>query len=450
MTPSQTSHLPVSWTFGPYSLDGQGHLRLGPTSIHLAPLQRRLLLALVRQKGQVLSRDNLLQEVWGHDYVSEVSISRTVHGLRRVFADGPLGSAVIRTIYGGGYRLEVPAHAQVAGEDAATASAEGGAKFPTAQTLSEFVEGLVWVRQRDPRLLARAERHLRCCLESAPDFTPATLQLAATLLAQYRWGLLRADALEPTLEGLLQRAEASGQMASEVLTLRVEALSLLHWQPDLAEARFASWLPDQLPESSAMHFWVRHLLATGRATEALRLLEGQLTPNNPDGWMLAATAWWMRGEPDRASRSLQQQLQIDSRLLATRLLLALVLADSGRPSEALRELETCAIQSEAGNGLRAFVSLVLALSGKTAQATARLRSELAKKAPGQAMTTLWGLTALTLGEEEAASHLLEQAVHTRCGLAPFVQHMPGLQRHGGSPALGRFQAAMTNRFRCTF
>lgn len=450
MTSSQTSDLPVTWTFGPYSLDGEGHLRLGPTSIHLAPLQRRLLLALVRQNGQVLSRDQLLQEVWGHDHVSEVSISRTVHGLRRVFADGPMGSGVIRTIYGGGYRLEVRVHPKPAGDDAPLSAGAGGAGFPPSQALSEFVEGLVWVRQRDPRQLGRAERHLRCCLESAPDFTPGILQLAATLLAQHRWGLRRADALEPGLESLLQQAEASGQMATEVLTLRVEALSLLHWQPDLAETRFASWLPSQLQESTGVHCWVRHLLATGRASEALRLLEPHLTPENPDGWMLAATAWWMQAEPERAARALQQQLKIDGRLVAARLLLALVLADSARPIEALKELEVSGIQLDPDNGLQAVVALVLALSGKTAQAAARLRAERSKATPGHTLTSLWGLTALTLGEEEAAASLLEQAVSTRCGLAPFVQHLPGLQRHAGSPAQGRFLTAMTNRFRCTF
>ena len=105
MTATQTNTIGCLWSFGPYTLDGEGYLWLGPSPIHLAPLQRRLLVALVRQKGQVLSRELLLQEVWGHDHVSEVSISRTVHGLRRILSDGPLGPGVIRTIYGGGYHL---------------------------------------------------------------------------------------------------------------------------------------------------------------------------------------------------------------------------------------------------------------------------------------------------------------------------------------------------------
>lgn len=450
MTTPPISDVKGSWSFGPYTLDAEGHLRLGPTPIHLAPLQRRLLLALVRRRGQVLSRENLLQEVWGHDHVSEVSISRTVHGLRRALTDGPLGPSVIRTIYGGGYRIEVPIHV-VAAEDALSrAGAEGGAKFPTAQTLSAFVEGLVWVRQRDPRLLGLAERHLRRCVEMAPDFTPALVQLAATQLAHYRWGLRTAESLEPNLEPLLLQAEASGHMAADVLALRVEALSLLHWQPDLAEARFASWLPDQLSEGPALHSWVRHLLGSGRATEALPLLEPHLNPDNPDGWMLAATAWWQQGNHDRAITCLQKQLQVDGNLMAGRLLLALVLADSARPADALRELEATAIAADPNNGLQAAVALVLAFCGKSAQASARLQASLAQGPERLTMTTLWGLAALAVGDEATAATLLERAVESRCGLAPFVQHIPGLQRYSGSAALDRFQTGMTNRFRRTF
>ncbi|MFN9547726.1 MAG: winged helix-turn-helix domain-containing protein [Cyanobacteriota bacterium] len=449
MTRSQTRNdAHTSWTFGPYSLDGEGNLRIGPTAIHLPPLQRRLLLALVRQKGQVLGRETLLLEVWGHNQVSEVSISRTVHGLRRVFMNGPLGSSAIRTIYGGGYRLDVPIRAQISDLDSSGSLRTAG--FPTAQTLSTFVEGLVWVRQRDPRLLPRAEGYLRQCLDQATNFTPAMVALAATRLAQYEWGLLRAEDIENELEVLLQRAEASGDMTAEVLALRVEVLSLLHWQPDLAESHFARWLPGQLPDGPPLHSWGRHLLATGRAAEALSLLEPHLSVDNPDGWMLTAVACWFHGEHSKAIGYLREQLSIDANLTGARLILALVLADAQHSAEALRQLEASSISTDPINGLQAFTALILALCGKTAQAGAHLRKALSDGHQTRDMTSLWGLTALTLGEEACAASLLERAVRNRCGLAPFVRHLPMLRRRASSPALVQFQTAMTNRFRCTF
>lgn len=448
MTSSQTHTTQGFWTFGPYRLDGEGHLWLGPSPIHLAPLQRRLLVALVHQRGQVLSREKLLQEVWGHDHVSEVSISRTVHGLRRVLAAGPLGPDVIRTIYGGGYRLEVPVHAME--PDNATTEGGMGAGFPAAQTLGTYVEGLVWVRQRDPRELTRAEGFLRRCVDMSPDFTPALLQLCASKLAQYFWGLLPAEPLEPILERVLQQAEASGQMIAEVMALRVEVLSLLHWQPDLAEVRFAGWLPSQLPAGTARHGWVRHLLATGRPAEALLLVEPLLAPDCPNGWLLAAMAWWMQGEDGKAITCLQQQLHIDGHLMAPELFLSLVLACGGRPAEALRELEASCIAKGPNHELQAVAALILALCGKADQAKTLLQTALGQGDSGLTMTSVWGLTAIALGEEETGSTLLERALQIRCGLAPFLQHFPVLQHYSGSRGLGRFQAGMKNRFRCTF
>ncbi len=450
MTASLTNTLAGFWSFGPYSLDGEGHLWLGPSPIHLAPLQRRLLLALVRRKGQVLSRDLLLQEVWGHDHVSEVSISRTVHGLRRTLAAGPLGPGVIRTIYGGGYRLEVPVHPQDPERGGTREGAEGGAGFPTAQTLGTYVEGLVWVRQRDPRQLARAEGFLRRCVAMAPGFTPALLQLGATQLAQYQWGLVPAPSLEPGLEVLLKQAEASGQMATEVMALRVEVLSLLHWQPDLAEARFASWLPGELANSKASHAWVRHLLATGRAAEAIQLLEPQLASDCPEGWLLTAMGWWMEGEHGKAIACLQKQLQIDGHLVAPQLFLALVLADGGQPAEALKQLEASTLSANPHDPLQALAALCLALCGRGGQANALLKAGLAQGNADLPMTSVWGLAAVAMGEEETASTLLERALQFRCGLAPFLQRFPGLPRMGESAALSRFRSGMTNHFRCTF
>lgn len=449
MTRSQIrNEAPTAWTFGPYSLDGDGNLRIGPTAIHLPPLQRQLLLALVRQNGQVLSRETLLKEVWGHSQVSEVSISRTVHGLRRVFLGGPLGSSVIRTIYGGGYRLDVPVRALEADSSGDCPVCSGG--FPAAHTLSAFVEGMVWVRQRDPRLLPRAERHLRQCLHDAPDFTPARIALAATHLARYQWGLIQAREIESELEVLLRQAESSGHMASEVLALRVEVLSLLHWQPDLAEGRFARWLPSQLPGGAPLHSWARHLVATGRAAEALPLLEPHLNGDNPDGWLLTAVARWFLGDHDKAIRHLREQLSIDSTLAGARLILALVLADGERPTEALRELEASTIPADPVNGLQAFTALILALCGQSAPATVLLQTARDDAEQAAVMTSLWGLTAAVLGREDWAARLLEQAVANRCGLAPFVRHLPSVRRLGESPALAHFEAAMTNRFRCTF
>ena len=116
----------------------------------------------------------------------------------------------------------------------------------------------------------------------------------------------------------------------------------------------------------------------------------------------------------------------------------------------MRELESTGILADPDGGLPAYTTLVLGLCGKTMQAEALLQRALAAKEPDPAMTSLWGLAAVVLGKENIAATLLEKAARQRCGLAPFVQHMPIVRRHADSPALEQFQAAMAKQFRCAF
>ena len=71
--------------------------------VDLSPTEFRLLEALLRNAGRVLTRQNLLARVWGYDDEPESnSVDLYVHYLRR-----KLGDAVqITTVRGVGYRLE--------------------------------------------------------------------------------------------------------------------------------------------------------------------------------------------------------------------------------------------------------------------------------------------------------------------------------------------------------
>ena len=438
-------HQTGSWSIGPYLMDADGHLSLGTSSVPLSPLQRRLLLSLVRHAGHVLEKDNLLQEVWGHTQVSDVSLARAVHGLRRILDNGPLGSRVIRTIYGSGYRFDGPV-SQISASAATGSEPEAGG-FPSAQTLGHFVEGLVQVRHRDPRQLPYAAEHFRRCLISSPGFAPAQVQLAATLLSQYQWGQASAASIEAEVESLLRQAEASGSVTDEARALRMEVFTMLHWQPQLAQESFAAWLPQRLPPGPSRHGWIRHLLATGRPEEALALVEPELSGDNPSGWFLGGLCQLQMGRLDGAIATLRQPLRLDASLAAPRWLLALSLAQANRGKEALQELAQCRLIEPQQDTHLAAAALVLALSGEGERAAGLLGAALRSSGSEPlAMATFWGLVAVSLGEDAAAARLLERAIRERCGLAPIVWNWSGLDRLGDSAALRAFRAEMAGQF----
>jgi DNA-binding winged helix-turn-helix (wHTH) protein len=93
----------ASFRFGPFQLNPDQTLWEGDTLIHLSPMQRRMLHCFCRNPRQVLSKHQLMQDVWGHQEVSEVSLARTVHGLRRKLAESKASGDLIRNVYAEGY-----------------------------------------------------------------------------------------------------------------------------------------------------------------------------------------------------------------------------------------------------------------------------------------------------------------------------------------------------------
>ena len=72
----------------------------------LKPKVFELLAFLARHPGQVFSREQLLEQVWGYDYAGETrTVDVHVHWLRTAIEPDPASPAVIQTVRGVGYRL---------------------------------------------------------------------------------------------------------------------------------------------------------------------------------------------------------------------------------------------------------------------------------------------------------------------------------------------------------
>ena len=75
--------------------------------LDLTPIEFDLLHTLMRHRGRALSREQLIEQVWGYDYygddrVVDVHIGR----LRKKVEDDPTQPTLIATVWGAGYRFE--------------------------------------------------------------------------------------------------------------------------------------------------------------------------------------------------------------------------------------------------------------------------------------------------------------------------------------------------------
>ena len=107
---AMTAGAPSVVDLGAVQVDLAGHrlLRSGVT-VPLKPKAFDLLAFLVRNPGQVFTRDQLLEHVWGYDYAGETrTVDVHVHWLRTRIETDPANPEYLHTVRGTGYVFRRP------------------------------------------------------------------------------------------------------------------------------------------------------------------------------------------------------------------------------------------------------------------------------------------------------------------------------------------------------
>jgi len=76
--------------------------RRGGTEYTLEPKVFAVLVQLVLRSGELLTRDELLDAVWGHRYVTPSTLNRVIALARRALADDAERPKFIQTVHGSG------------------------------------------------------------------------------------------------------------------------------------------------------------------------------------------------------------------------------------------------------------------------------------------------------------------------------------------------------------
>ncbi|HEY6531565.1 MAG TPA: winged helix-turn-helix domain-containing protein [Acidimicrobiales bacterium] len=95
--------------FGDFEIDeATRELRRHDTIVHLEPQAFDVLVHLVRQRDRVVPKQELLDSVWGHRFVSESALTTRIKEARRAVGDDGTRQAVIANVRGRGYRFIAP------------------------------------------------------------------------------------------------------------------------------------------------------------------------------------------------------------------------------------------------------------------------------------------------------------------------------------------------------
>ena len=102
---SQVKHL---YDFDCFTLDASERVLLRDGKpVRLTPKEFETLLALVRGAGRVMSKEELLKEIWPDTFVGEATLAQNVFTLRKALGEAEGGGAFVETVPRRGYRFAV-------------------------------------------------------------------------------------------------------------------------------------------------------------------------------------------------------------------------------------------------------------------------------------------------------------------------------------------------------
>ena len=189
----------VVYQFGDFRLDAGRRLVFAGNSsnqLHIKPKLVEALLLFVEHRGELLTKDRLMAELWPGLVVEENSLAQVISGLRRVLGEGPGENRYVATVPGRGYRF-------VADVDRLPA-------IETADAVTKTLAQPVVTRRRNPRgqlvaLISLAvvlgmavltyDRYARWWLSETPERTagPADARLPSRTVAVLPFQNLSAD-----------------------------------------------------------------------------------------------------------------------------------------------------------------------------------------------------------------------------------------------------------------
>jgi len=123
----------IFYEFGPFRIDPDKQLLLRENQpIAITPKALETLLILVRNSRQIVSKDDLMKELWPDSFVEEANLSQNIFMLRKALGDTPEARRYIVTLPGRGYRFAT---------EVRTVKQDGGDVVIASRTRSELVLG---------------------------------------------------------------------------------------------------------------------------------------------------------------------------------------------------------------------------------------------------------------------------------------------------------------------
>jgi DNA-binding winged helix-turn-helix (wHTH) protein/tetratricopeptide (TPR) repeat protein len=384
--------------------------------VHLTAKAFDLLVILVRRCGHLVSKDELLREVWPDTFVEEVNLTVNISALRKALGQGYNGKGMIQTVPTRGYRFVAPVTTGDAGLVGAFRDDPTGEvveRVPDAYRA--YLQGRFhWNRRSEEGLRHGAEQFQRA-VEIDPRFAAAFSGLAdcyATL--GYLSYLFPVEAFPAARRYATKALELDASLAEASASMAFVKL-YFDWDWPGANTEFQRAITLD-PNYAPTHQWYSiYLLAAGRASEALREIQlarqrdSLSLPINSD----LGFHYYYTGRYDEAVKQLKFVLEMNEDFAPAHLWLGRTYQELGQFDDALaefRQVEARLREWPVSIAARGFVAGVAGRADEALEILAEL-----KRLAGRKFVTPYGVALVYagLGDNDAAFGWLNKAFEER-------------------------------------
>ena len=164
--------VPDTLRFGEFLLDRERHVVLkGGAAVALSPHLVDILDFLASQRGEIVTKDALLERFWRDVHVTENTLTRAIADIRKALGDEAASPRYIQTAARRGYRFVATTTTAVHEEE---------------DPFREVVRGRLALETLDQRRLPEAVSAFEQAVVAMPGYAPAHTGLANARFLQYR------------------------------------------------------------------------------------------------------------------------------------------------------------------------------------------------------------------------------------------------------------------------
>ena len=296
--------------FDEFTLDvRERRLLRGAEAVRLSPKAYDVLVALVQQRGRLVTKDDLLKRLWPKSFVEEGSLNVCVSALRKALGEDAHRPIYIETVARSGYRFIAAVTCDLAHE-----------KPLTPNAITRSVELYELVGRGRSHLLSGSFFELQAAvdaflsaIEVDPTYAPAHAGLARARCVQATFRVVPYQEAFTEAKASALRALAMDSASADAQVALGTVLFLSEWDWTAAERSLQRALEINPDHTEALLQYGSLQEALGRLDDGLRSKQQALArdPRSPGVMVQIAISYWNQRKYDDTLVWAQRALEVD-------------------------------------------------------------------------------------------------------------------------------------------